>query len=148
MWRTLKEMTLKPSIAVHASGKQSSRTKADYFQGRMQGGGTAVGLRESAAGTRRIPQEFAATRRVDQIQWSAKHLLVTLSINRLRGHVPQRYLPNSVMDQKRTSGQLPEATSTGRAFHVNLTAQELSRWIAAILYRTSMTKKVMSSCWG
>jgi len=41
MWRTLKEMTLKPSIAVHASGKQSSRTKADYFQSRRQGGGTA-----------------------------------------------------------------------------------------------------------
>ena len=35
MWHTLKEMTLKPSMAVHASGKQSSRTKADYFQSRI-----------------------------------------------------------------------------------------------------------------
>jgi hypothetical protein len=35
MWHTLKEMTLRPSIAVHASGKQSSRTKADYFQSRI-----------------------------------------------------------------------------------------------------------------
>jgi hypothetical protein len=48
-----------------------------------------------------------------------------LSRNRLRGHVPQQYLPNSVMDQNQTSGQLPEATSTGRAFPVNL--KRLSR---------------------
>src|SRR5215469_10842957 len=46
-------------------------------------------------------------------KWSVK-----LPRNRLRGHVPQQYLPNSVMDQKPTSGQLPEATSTGRALYV------------------------------
>src|SRR5215469_3886190 len=43
-------------------------------------------------------------------KWSVK-----LPRNRLRGHVLQQYLPNPVMDQNETSGQLPEATSTGRA---------------------------------
>jgi hypothetical protein len=38
-----------------------------------------------------------------------------LSRNRLRGHVPHKDLANNVMDQKLTSGQLPEATSTGTA---------------------------------
>ena len=45
-------------------------------------------------------------------KWSVK-----LPRNRLRGHVAQQYLPNSVMDQNETSGQLPEATSTGRALY-------------------------------
>ena len=48
-------------------------------------------------------------------KWSVK-----LPRNRLRGHVLHKDLANNVMDQKRTSGQLPEATSTGRALYVNL----------------------------
>ena len=43
-----------------------------------------------------------------------------LAANRLRGHVPHKDLANNVMDQNETSGQLPEATSTGRALYVNL----------------------------
>jgi hypothetical protein len=45
-------------------------------------------------------------------KWSVK-----LPRNRLRGHVPHKDLANNVMDQNPTSGQLPEATSTGRALY-------------------------------
>ena len=48
-------------------------------------------------------------------KWSVK-----LPRNRLRGHVPHKDLANNVMDQNETSGQLPEATSTGRALYGNL----------------------------
>src|SRR5215469_11049126 len=48
-------------------------------------------------------------------KWSVK-----LPRNRLRGHVPHKDLVNNVMDQNPTSGQLPEATSTGSALYVQL----------------------------
>src|SRR5215471_3392762 len=47
-------------------------------------------------------------------KWSMK-----LPRNRLRGHVVQQYLPNSVMDQKRTSGQ-----SSGSRTHRSAVAQD------------------------